>query len=286
MTGKVVVKYKYDAWGECKIEYPEDATMQARIVGACNPFLYRGYYYCAELGLYYLKSRFYDPTIGRFISADSLEYIDPHTVGGVNLFAYCNNNPVMNVDPTGHMWMLRLGVTLVRLFCEKNKIKDFIQALSNEVGAVVSVGKEVPDIGSPITKSPFTSVETGVGYNKDFGNSKSVNFFLEGSGFHDASVGLDARVNGFGAGVEIGTGKSAVTAHFGDFSLEIGYTGARKAYVKEVYEINGGYVYRKSSIDLIRLALALAPVAIAATVVALSGPAAAFPYVAIAGVLC
>ena len=103
MTGKVMVRYKYDAWGECKIEYPEDATMQARIVGACNPFLYRGYYYCAELGLYYLKSRFYDPSIGRFISADSLEYIDPHTVGGVNLFAYCNNNPVMNVDPSGHL---------------------------------------------------------------------------------------------------------------------------------------------------------------------------------------
>ena len=43
----------------------------------------------------------YDPEIGRFICADSLEYLDPHTVGGLNLYAYCGNNPVMNVDPTG-----------------------------------------------------------------------------------------------------------------------------------------------------------------------------------------
>lgn len=38
----------------------------------------------------------------RFISIDDVAYIDPETIGGINLFAYCNNNPVMNVDPTGH----------------------------------------------------------------------------------------------------------------------------------------------------------------------------------------
>ena len=32
---------------------------------------------------------------------DDVEYIDPETIGGVNLFAYCNNNPVMNADPNG-----------------------------------------------------------------------------------------------------------------------------------------------------------------------------------------
>lgn len=40
--------------------------------------------------------------VGRFISMDDVAYIDPETIGGTNLFAYCNNNPVMNVDPTGH----------------------------------------------------------------------------------------------------------------------------------------------------------------------------------------
>ena len=53
----------------------------------------------------------YDAEIGRFICADSLDYLDPHTVGGLNLYAYCGNNPVMNVDPTGHgFWDAFLNV--------------------------------------------------------------------------------------------------------------------------------------------------------------------------------
>ena len=100
-----MVKYKYDAWGNHKILSADgvEITDEAHL-GYLNPHRYRGYYYSDEMGLYYLKSRFYDPSIGRFISADSIDYLDPHTVGGLNLFAYCNNNPVMNVDPTGHAW--------------------------------------------------------------------------------------------------------------------------------------------------------------------------------------
>ena len=54
-----------------------------------------------EIGLYYLKTRYYDPAIGRFISIDGIEYLDPETINGLNLYAYCNNNPVMNIDPNG-----------------------------------------------------------------------------------------------------------------------------------------------------------------------------------------
>ena len=58
--------------------------------------------------------------IGRFICADSLDYLDPHTVGGLNLYAYCGNNPVMNVDPTGHWFetifdLFSLGVSVVEV---------------------------------------------------------------------------------------------------------------------------------------------------------------------------
>ncbi len=67
-----------------------------------NPFRYRGYYYDAEIGIYYLQSRYYDPNTGRFINADSPEYA---SVTGNNLFAYCNNNPVMNVDYFGFCYL-------------------------------------------------------------------------------------------------------------------------------------------------------------------------------------
>ena len=39
--------------------------------------------------------------LGRFISADSIEYLDPETLGGLNLYAYCGNNPIMQIDETG-----------------------------------------------------------------------------------------------------------------------------------------------------------------------------------------
>ena len=58
-----------------------------------------------EMGLYYLESRYYDPEVGRFINADSIEYLgEGEELNNYNLYAYCGNNPVMYVDPMGHSW--------------------------------------------------------------------------------------------------------------------------------------------------------------------------------------
>ena len=67
--------------------------------------------YDIETGLYYLQSRYYDPQTGRFISMDSIEYLDPESIHGLNLYAYCANNPVMCVDPSGR-FALTLGAIL------------------------------------------------------------------------------------------------------------------------------------------------------------------------------
>ncbi|MBO5356648.1 MAG: hypothetical protein J6A95_02675 [Clostridia bacterium] len=61
-------------------------------------------FYDTETGLYYLQSRYYDPQAGRFISMDDISYLDPETISGANLYAYCGNNPIMRDDPTGHDW--------------------------------------------------------------------------------------------------------------------------------------------------------------------------------------
>ncbi len=66
------------------------------------PQLYRGYIYSyvGDEYCYYLGSRFYSPKLGRFLNAD--KHTDTGTgVNGTNMFAYCNNNPVMFIDPTG-----------------------------------------------------------------------------------------------------------------------------------------------------------------------------------------
>ena len=74
---------------------------------------YRGYYLDGETGLQYLNARYYDPEIGRFISADSIAYLAPETVNGLKLFVYCLNNPLMYTDPYGTTawweWLL-LGI--------------------------------------------------------------------------------------------------------------------------------------------------------------------------------
>ena len=54
--------------------------------------------------MYYLKSRYYDPEVGRFITIDDISYIDPETINGLNLYAYCGNNPVNRYDSTGNSW--------------------------------------------------------------------------------------------------------------------------------------------------------------------------------------
>ena len=91
-TGSVVANYSYDAWGK--------VTNSGNIVGLYNPIRYRGYYYDTETGFYYLQSRYYDPAIKRFISADG--YINANgDLLGFNMYAYCGNNPIFYKDSTG-----------------------------------------------------------------------------------------------------------------------------------------------------------------------------------------
>ena len=90
-----VAKYKYDAWGNCTVCNPDGTVnTSADFIGNINPFRYRGYYWDRDLQLYHLQTRYYDPTVGRFISPDSYEYLDPESFGGLNLYCYCLNNPV------------------------------------------------------------------------------------------------------------------------------------------------------------------------------------------------
>ena len=55
--------------------------------------------YDDESGLYYLNSRYYDPETGRFVNADN--FLVGDSVLGMNLYAYCVNNPVNLSDPSG-----------------------------------------------------------------------------------------------------------------------------------------------------------------------------------------
>ena len=93
--GVQVATYTYDPWGR-----PTSDAMTT--LGHYNPLRYRGYVYDNETGLYYLNSRYYNPTWGRFINAD--EYLSAgENLLSTNVFAYCYCDPINLKDPNGNI---------------------------------------------------------------------------------------------------------------------------------------------------------------------------------------
>ena len=96
-SGNILVKYKYDAYGN-RISITDTSGCD---LGNINPFRYKGYYYDDDAQMYYCKSRFYVPSWHRWLNSDSISYLEPKNITSLNLFTYCNNNPVMYVDENG-----------------------------------------------------------------------------------------------------------------------------------------------------------------------------------------
>ena len=78
-------------------------------LGKKNPFRYRGYYYDTETGMYYLKNRYYDTEIRRFINSDTVVGKIPENS---NVFAYCGSNPINRADYNGHFYFAIAGVEI------------------------------------------------------------------------------------------------------------------------------------------------------------------------------
>ncbi len=92
-NGNVINYYDYDIYGNIK---------EASESGIENPIRYAGQYYDDESDLYYLRARYYDPGLMRFISEDTNrgDLGDPLSL---NLYTYCQGNPVRYYDPSGNV---------------------------------------------------------------------------------------------------------------------------------------------------------------------------------------
>ena len=116
-NGTEVVKYTYDAWGKVL----STTGSLASTLGNIQPFRYRGYVYDVETGLYYLRSRYYNPTWGRFLNADGLI---GKRLFGANVYCYCACNPVNRTDNSGRDWF--------------NDVKEWFEQAWSDVGNAVS----------------------------------------------------------------------------------------------------------------------------------------------------
>ena len=145
-------EYEYDAWGNTVSVTNGDLVeiTNQNDIGNLNPIRYRGYYWDSETNLYYLQSRYYDPTTMRFINADEIVYTE-RTLQGNNLYAYCYNNPVNMIDATGDfpLW---------------DSIVDFVSTAVQFVGSVLTSFEYEAGIGYGLkagVSSPVGSAEIG-----------------------------------------------------------------------------------------------------------------------------
>jgi RHS repeat-associated protein len=111
--GEVVEAYSYGPFGEPKVHTEagidgkwltsDDTISQYPVSAFDNCWMFTGRQWDYESGLYYYRARMYHPTIGRFMQTDPIGI-----AGGINIYAYCLNNPVNWVDPWGlltvHYW--------------------------------------------------------------------------------------------------------------------------------------------------------------------------------------
>ena len=124
-NGDLVVEYTYDSWGKL-LSVIDTSNIN---LGTLNPMRYRGYYYDNETGYYYLQSRYYSPEFCRFINADepSMITLNIDNIVGANLFAYCGNKPVNNVDYFGFWYQEIASIS-------KSKVlDDFLRAIDDYV---------------------------------------------------------------------------------------------------------------------------------------------------------
>ena len=210
-SGELVVEYKYDPWGkllETIIGVDETDSKYAAYnnMGLRNPLRYRGYIYDRDTGLYYLQSRYYDPAIGRFINADTYTTTDADGLLSTNMFAYCENNPIMGSDPTGE-WVhiaigaaigtavqylsdvvgnIRAGKTGVDILKPSSPVKDYVAAAVS--GAIASTG-------SGILEVMVTGAMGNVSGDLIRGNIRSTDDYIS-----SATKGMLSNAFGFGVG--------------------------------------------------------------------------------------
>ena len=152
--------YEYDLWGNITSGGSSGIAKE-------NPFRYRGYYYDSETGFYYLQSRYYDPEICRFINADNLELLSTlsGTPGQLNLYAYCNNNPVMYSDPSGCFPVLSLilGISaLIGLGLTIGGVASGNNALTAVGLTMVTVPALISGLGTLFSGATYLSIIGGV----------------------------------------------------------------------------------------------------------------------------
>ena len=223
----------------------------AASLGKDNPYRFKRYYYDEETGMYYLKSRYYQPEICRFISADV--YIATElNMNGSNIYSYCKNNPVMLMDSDGSFAILAIAgaffakkgtemlvgavVNVVTtglaasIVGEKYTLKDAaMAALTGAVGALGAAGPLAAGLISGFVTF-ISSNEQGEDKTVSFTNAVMAGAFTVGSTGSLSTFLTGSSLIKTATKVEIKLGASAAIGATCDFGYNLMSAAASKAY--------------------------------------------------------
>lgn len=157
-TGLECVTYRYDAWGKLF----ECTGSMADTLGRENPFRYRGYVFDVETGFYYLQSRYYNPTWGRFINTD-IVLGSPGQLVTHNAFTYCHNNPINLHDPSGMAPQWDDPWYIAAMEAHGRRQLAEIAMRNKTIGLLNSKG--VYGLGLKSQTATLTDLETGKSFN-------------------------------------------------------------------------------------------------------------------------
>ena len=223
--GKVVVQYSYDSWGKL-LDITGDTAL-----GNANPFRYRSYYYDNETGFYYLGGRYYDAEVGRFINADTTELLTATPAGltDKNLYAYCDNNPVVRKDEGGQLWGVALVGALVNLTTSFISAKVTGQEFT-ATDALVAVGTGALGVLSKTKQIIGMAVRGGYATYTSYKNGASVGEALVNGAMSALSAKVTVNTLASQAGVTLSTSVSAAT----DLTFGLGYSCVTGAVTKSM----------------------------------------------------
>ena len=195
--GAVAAAYAYDAWG--------NILSQSGGMASVNPLRYRGYYYDSETGFYYLQSRYYDPANHRFINADVYSSTDSSDAVSCNMFAYCNNNPVIASDENGDFFFTIIGAVSGAISGAINAAVNGDNILSGALigagtgavaGAAVDFAVATGGIGGVAIAAIGGAAASGGGsILNDVANGREIDFVSAGI---DAVIGAGTNLLSFG----------------------------------------------------------------------------------------
>ena len=210
----VVANYTYDAWGALLSVTDENgaAITASAHIALRNPIRYRGYLYDSETGFYLTGTRYYDPEIGRFISPDTTDVITatPMALTDKNLYAYCDNNPVVRADHSGEFWNYVIGGVVGAV------VGGVSAAISGGDWKAIALGAGVGAVGGLLAASGVPAgFQIVAGGLLSGGNNLATQTLVEGKSLQEVDwidVGIDTAIGAGTSALSYGVTRNASKA--------------------------------------------------------------------------